>query len=362
LELAVNRDQASGYGVGATSMAQNIENAYAQNYSYLIKSDYLQYWVVVEAAPPFRAKASNLTDMYFDSLVNQNALFSDSGQLSNVLGNTLVPFHTVASSKITVGPLAVNHFNGFTSVTIFFDILPNVSIGTATDYVTKTAAKLVPPGIIGGFQGDALVFHQTLVQMGLMFIVALFVMYIILGVLYESYIHPFTVLMSIPPAIVGGLGTLALFHYFNPEVELSLFGAIGLFMLAGIVKKNAIMMIDFAIQRQAEGRTPLEAVHEACMERFRPIVMTTMAAFFGSLPLAIGFGADAASRAPLGLAICGGLLVSQVVTLFVTPVTYLGLEWFQVHVLDRIPFFARRHHDTPTAPALPPAPPHEQHA
>ena len=120
-------------------------------------------------------------------------------------------------------------------------------------------------------------------------------------------------------------------------------------MLAGIVKKNAIMMIDFAIQRQAEGRTPIDAVHEACLERFRPIIMTTMAAFFGSLPLAVGFGADAASRQPLGLAICGGLIVSQLVTLFVTPVTYIGFEWFQNHVLDRIPFFARRHKDT--APA-----------
>ncbi len=357
LEVAVNRDQASSYGVGATTMAQNIASAYAQNYSYLIKSDYLQYWVVVEAAPQFRAKVSNLTDVYFNSLVNQNSLFTDTSALSDVLGNKLVPFHTVASSKITVGPLAVNHFNGFTSVTLFFDILPTVTIGAATDFVTQAATKLVPPGITGGFQGDALVFHQTVVQMGLMLIVALFVMYIILGVLYESYIHPITVLMSIPPAFVGGLATLWVFHQ-----ELSLFGWIGLFMLAGIVKKNAIMMIDFAIQRQAEGRTPLDAVHEACLERFRPIIMTTMAAFFGSLPLAIGFGADAASRTPLGLAICGGLLVSQLVTLFVTPVTYLGLEWFQVHILDHVPFFARRHLDKPSTPALPPNPPHQQPA
>ena len=342
-------------------MAQNIANAYAQNYSYLIKSDYLQYWVVVEAAPQFRSKVSNLNDVYFNSLVNQTPLFSDTSSLSDALGSKLVPFHTVGSSKVTVGPLAVNHFNGFTSVTLFFDIQPGVAIGTATDFVTQTAAKIVPPDITGGFQGDALVFHQTLVQMGLMAIVAVFVMYIILGVLYESYIHPVTVLLSIPPALVGGLATLALFHHFNQDVELDLFGAIGLFMLAGIVKKNAIMMIDFAIQRQAEGRTPIDAVHEACLERFRPIIMTTMAAFFGSLPLAVGYGADAASRQPLGLAICGGLLVSQLVTLFVTPVTYLGFEWVQDHVLDHIPFFARRHKDAPP-PASPPTQPNEQHA
>jgi HAE1 family hydrophobic/amphiphilic exporter-1 len=149
-------------------------------------------------------------------------------------------------------------------------------------------------------------------------------------------------------AIVGGLGALWLFNS-----ELSLYAWIGVFMLAGLVKKNGIMMIDFAIARQSEGRTPYQAVHEACLERFRPIMMTTLAAFFGTLPLAIGLGADAASRQPLGLTICGGLVVSQLVTLFVTPVTYLGLEWVQVHVLDRIPFFARRHHLHSEAPPLP---------
>jgi HAE1 family hydrophobic/amphiphilic exporter-1 len=343
LELNVNRQQASSYGVNATPLAQTVSNAYSQNYSYLIKSDYLQYWVIVEAAPPYRAKAGNLSDVYFSSLVNSSPLFSDTGLLNEVLDKKLVPFRTVASPKVTVGPLAVNHFNGFTSVTVLFDTLPNVSIGTATDFIDQAAAQIVPPGISGGFQGDALVFKQTVVQMGLMFIVALFEMYIILGVLYESYIHPITVLASILPAIVGGFAALNIIHQ-----ELSLYGMIGMFMLAGIVKKNAIMMIDFAILRQAEGRTPLDAVHEACLERLRPIMMTTLAAFCGSLPLAMGYGADAASRMPLGLAICGGLLVSQVVTLFVTPVTYIGFEWLQVHVLDRTPFLARRHVETAT--------------
>jgi len=362
IELNVNRDEASTHGIGATVMAQNVANAYSQNYSYLIKSDYLQYWVVVEAAPKFRSRVSNLTDVYFNSMINQTPLFAEDldSSINQINTSRMVPFRSVATPKVTVGPLAVNHFNGFTSVTITFDINPGVAIGAATDFIEQTAKTTLTPGITGGFQGDALVFKQTVTQMLLMFIVAVFVMYIILGILYESYIHPITVLLSIPPAIVGGLATLYLANRLHPSLgvgELSLYGMIGMFMLAGIVKKNAIMMIDFAIMRQAEGRTPLDAVHEACMERLRPIMMTTMAAFFGSLPLAMGFGADAATRMPLGLAICGGLVLSQVVTLFVTPVTYLGFEWLQDHVLDRIPFFARRHKETPA-----PAQPQQQHA
>jgi HAE1 family hydrophobic/amphiphilic exporter-1 len=336
LEINVNRDQASGYGVPSTTLAQTISDAYSQNYSYLIKSDYLQYWVIVEASPQYRQRQGNLNEIYFDSLLNQNPLYNETDSAFD-LANTLVPFQTVAASNVTLGPLAVNHFDGFTSVTIFYDLKPGVGVGTATDFVAKAASKLVPPDVMGGFQGDALVFRQTAVTMGLMFLVALFVMYVILGILYESYVHPVTVLSSLPVALVGGLGALWLFNS-----ELSLYGWIGMFMLVGLVKKNGIMMIDFAVARQAEGRTPVDAVHEACMERFRPIIMTTLAAFFGALPLVLGFGADAASRFPLGLTICGGLMVSQLITLFVTPVTYLGLEWVQVRVLDRIPFFARR--------------------
>jgi HAE1 family hydrophobic/amphiphilic exporter-1 len=347
LELDLYRDQASGYGAAGTNIADTIANAYSQNYSYLIKSDYLQYWAVVEAAPQFRANPGNLNELYFSSLTNQNSLYSNTptGAAAGDPFNTLVPFHTVAKPEITLGPLAVNHFNGFTSVTIFGDLAPGVGIGTATDYTQAAADKIVPPEVTRGFQGDALIFKQTVVSLALMLIVALFVMYVILGILYESYIHPVTVLLSIPVALVGGLGTLWLFHS-----ELSLYGWIGAFMLAGLVKKNGIMMIDFAILRQNEGRPPRQAVHEACMERFRPIMMTTLAAFFGALPLAVGWGADAVSRMPLGLMVCGGLVVSQLITLFVTPVTYLGLEWVQVRVLDRIPFFARREHPAPPTP------------
>ena len=169
-----------------------------------------------------------------------------------------------------------------------------------------------------------------------MLVVAIFVMYIILGILYESYIHPLTVLSSLPVAMVGGLLTLMAFR-----MELSLYGFVGLFMLLGIVKKNGILMIDFAIARQKEGMSKEKAVHTACLERFRPIMMTTLAALMGNVPLAIGWGADASSRRPLGMAIVGGLIVSQIITLFILPVIYLYFEDFQEKVLDKIPFFAR---------------------
>ncbi len=346
LEISLDRDQASNYGVGAAGLAQTISNAYSQNYSYLIKNDFQQYWVIVEAAPEYRARPGNLDQIFFNSQTNQGSLYSATAGGEDL--SRLVPFRTAAKTNVTLGPLAVNHINGFTSFTLSYDLAPGVGIGTATDFIAQAAAEIVPPELTRGFQGDALIFRQTVVSMGVMFLVAIFVMYVILGILYESYIHPITVLSSLPVAIVGGLGTLWLF-----DSELSLYAWIGVFMLAGLVKKNGIMMIDFAIARQSEGRTPYEAVHEACLERFRPIMMTTLAAFFGTLPLAIGLGADAASRQPLGLTICGGLVVSQLVTLFVTPVTFLGLEWVQVRILDRIPFFARRHHLHSDAPPLP---------
>jgi len=346
LEISLDRDQASIYGVPATGLTQTVSSAYSQNYSYLIKNDYQQYWVIVEATPESRARIGNLDQLYFNSETNQSSRYSASDTTDAI--TKLVPFRTAAKTKVTLGPLAVNHLNGFTSFTLAYDLAPGVGIGVASDFIANAAEEIVPPEVSRNFQGDALVFRQTVVSMGLMFLVALFVMYVILGILYESYIHPITVLSSLPIAIVGGLGLL-----WWTGSELSLYAWIGVFMLAGLVKKNGIMMIDFAIARQAEGRTPLEAVHEACLERFRPIIMTTMAAFFGTLPLAIGLGADAASRQPLGLTICGGLAVSQLVTLFVTPVTFLGLEWVQVRVLDRIPFFARRQHLHNDAPPLP---------
>jgi HAE1 family hydrophobic/amphiphilic exporter-1 len=254
----------------------------------------------------------------------------------------LVPLRVVTSTKEVIGPQAVNHLNQFTSVTFNFNLLPNVAIGDATKAIEDAFAQIHPnyPTVEGTFQGETLVFRQLFRSLPLLLLAAIFVMYVILGILYESYVHPFTVLFpAIVPAVVGGLATLYIFHS-----VLSLYSVIGLFLLLGIVKKNGIMVVDFALQRIDEGWDLRSAIHEASVERFRPIMMTTLAALMGAIPIALGFGQDAASRRPLGLVIVGGLIFSQLVTLFVTPVIYLWLEWFQEHVLDKVPFLRSAHY------------------
>jgi HAE1 family hydrophobic/amphiphilic exporter-1 len=209
-----------------------------------------------------------------------------------------------------------------------------VPIGDATNFIEKTAKEVLPITVRGGLQGEALTFSQTMTSLVILMALAVFVMYVVLGILYESYLHPITVLTSLPVALVGGLATLWLW-----KADASLYAFVGMFMLMGIVKKNGIMIVDFALQRIAKGASAEEAIHEASMDRFRPIIMTTMAAIMGALPIALGYGADGDSRKPLGLVIVGGLIVSQFITLYVTPALYLYLEDFQEHVLDRTSFF-----------------------
>ena len=248
----------------------------------------------------------------------------------------------VTSTTQVVGPQAVNHFDQFTSVTINFNLLPGAAIGDATKFIEDSFADVHRqlPSVQSTFQGEALVFRQLFRALPLLLIAAIFVMYVILGILYESYVHPITVLFpAIVPAVVGGLFTLWIFGS-----TLSLYSVIGLFLLLGIVKKNGIMVVDFALQRIDEGWDLRSAIHEASMERFRPIMMTTLAALMGAIPLALGFGQDASSRRPLGLVIVGGLIFSQLITLFVTPVIYLWLEWFQERVLDKVPFLRSAHY------------------
>jgi hydrophobic/amphiphilic exporter-1 (mainly G- bacteria), HAE1 family len=243
-----------------------------------------------------------------------------------------VPLNTLVDWKTSLGPQTVNHLNQFTSVTIFFNLKPEVAIGDATDFISKAEAEIVPPTIRASLQGEALTFRNTARDLTILMGFAVFVMYVILAILYESYVHPLTVLSTLPTALVGGL--LALYVFGE---QASLYAFVGMFMLMGIVKKNGIMIVDFARQRVDAGESAENAIHEASLDRFRPILMTTLAAVIGAVPIAAG--ADGASRRPLGMVIVGGLVVSQFITLYVTPVIYLYLEVFQEKVLNRTSFF-----------------------
>src|SRR6202007_3390354 len=214
------------------------------------------------------------------------------------------------------------------------NLKPGYTIGDATNFVENSAKEILPPDVQGGLQGEALTFRDTVSNLTILMVLAVFVMYVILAILYQTQLPPTTVLSSLPVALVGGLLTLWVFN-----AEASLYAFIGMFMLMGIVKKNGIMIVDFAQQRVEQGLANDEAIHEASMERFRPIIMTTLAALMGALPIALGFGADGSSRRPLGLVVVGGLVVSQFITLYVTPAIYLSLEEFQEKVLDRTSFF-----------------------
>jgi hydrophobic/amphiphilic exporter-1 (mainly G- bacteria), HAE1 family len=336
LDIHIERDRAGVYGVSTTKVESLLKAAYSQNYIYLIKEADDQYQVILEAEDDARTSPQDFRQLYVKP---DNA-------------NTMIPIRAVTKANETVGLDSVNHLNQFTSVTFGFDIKPDVALGDAIDYIEKSATEVLPPSVHGELQGEGLVLQQLFRALPFLVIAAVFVMYVILGILYESYVHPVTVLSTLFPAVVGGLMTLWLFNS-----TLSLYSVIGLFLLMGIVKKNGIMIVDFALHRLDEGYEWREAIHEASVERFRPIIMTTLAALMGALPIAFGVGADGASRRPLGLVIVGGLVVSQLITLYVTPVIYLWLEWFQEHVLDRVPFLRSAHfheHDfgaKPTHPA-----------
>jgi len=328
LEINIRRDQARTYGVSETRILTLLRNAYSQNYLYLIKKPEDQYQVILEVKDSERSKPEDLSLLYIKS---------DDGK-------NLVPLSALVTWKQSLGAQTVSHLNQFTSVTIFFNLKPGVAIGDATNFISKSEADIVPPTIRASLQGEALTFRNTVRDLTILMALAVFVMYVILAILYESYVHPLTVLSTLPTALVGGLLTLYVFGE-----EASLFAFVGMFMLMGIVKKNGIMIVDFARHRVDAGESAEQAIHDASMDRFRPILMTTLAAIFGAVPIAAGYGADGASRRPLGMVIVGGLVVSQFITLYVTPVIYLYLEQFQEKVLNRTSFFHSGHSAMPSA-------------
>jgi HAE1 family hydrophobic/amphiphilic exporter-1 len=328
LEINIRRDQARTYGVSETRILNLLRSAYSENYLYLIKKPEDQYQVILEVKDSGRATPEDLSLLYIKS---------DDGK-------NLVPLSALVDWKTTLGPQSVNHLNQFTSVTIFFNLKPGVAIGDATNFISKAASDIVPPTIRASLQGEALTFRDAVRDLTILMALAVFVMYVILAILYESYVHPLTVLSTLPTALVGGLLTLYLFGE-----QASLYAFVGMFMLMGIVKKNGIMIVDFARQRVDAGESADKAIHDASLDRFRPILMTTLAAVIGAVPIAAGYGADGASRRPLGMVIVGGLVISQFITLYVTPVIYLYLEEFQEKVLNRTSFFHSGHTQIPSA-------------
>ena len=334
LDIDLKREKAKTYGVSEARILTMLRNAYSQNYLYLIKKPQDQYQVILEMQDAARRSSDDLSLLYIKS---------DDGQ-------RLVPLKELVTSKSTLGAQTVNHLNQFTSVTLFFNLKPGVALGDATNYINAAAAEIVPPTIRAGLQGEAQTFSNTVTSLTVLMALAVFVMYVILAILYESYVHPLTVLSTLPTALVGGLLTLVIFGQ-----EASLYAFVGMFMLMGIVKKNGIMIVDFARQRVDAGESADQAIHDASMDRFRPILMTTLAAVFGAIPIALGYGADGSSRRPLGLVVVGGLVVSQFITLYITPVIYLYLEQFQEKVLDKTSLFRSGHaqkggdHDGPVS-------------
>ncbi len=343
VNVEIDRDKAAALGVTANAIENAFYDAYGPRWVSTIYAPVNEYKVLLELAPEFQSDPEALSLLYFKATPAQGTVAAAGAAAAasgggNAGGNAggggnpgiVVPLDTLAKATQVIGPQTVNHYGQLPAVTISFGLAPGASLGDVLSRVRAVAAATLPEGVSGQFQGAAKAFQNSLSNLAVLLVIAIMVVYIVLGILYESYIHPLTILSGLPSAGFGALLTLVIFG-----MDLNIYAFVGMIMLIGIVEKNAIMQIDFALDAERQGSTPEQAIYQGCLIRFRPIMMTTMAALLGAVPIALGYGAGGEARQPLGLVVVGGLLFSQLVTLYLTPVFYTYMAQVQAWLKSR---------------------------